>query len=98
MNANDITVIFQNWFWVFGFVSVVLLYLKTWYKRPDNFPPGPRGVPLLGCYSLFGKKIGEEAFKLSQNYGPIMSIRMGTQDSVFLNDFDSIHKVCCFRI
>ena len=97
MKNGGVPNLFQDWFWAIGLFSVFLLYVKYWYQRPYKFPPGPRGIPILGCTSLFGKNLGYEIFKLSQTYGPILSIRLGWKDAVFLNDFTSIEKVSLLK-
>ena len=79
--------------WIIGTISIVLLYLINWYKRSNKFPPGPRGIPIFGYIPFIGSKPYETAAKLSKKYGPILSIRFGLEDQVFLNDFESIHKV-----
>ena len=36
--------------------SVLLLVIYFWFhklKKPDNFPPGPFGFPLIGCLKLY---------------------------------------------
>lgn len=74
-------------------VPILILGLIRWYKRPKNFPPGPRGVPLLGAIPFMGRFPERTIKKWSKKYGPVMSVRMGTWDMVVLNDFDSVHKV-----
>ena len=78
--------------WMIGFLSVVL-YLINWYRRPKHLPPGPRGLPVVGYLPFLGKRPEKTAYNLSEKYGKIMTIRMGTEDAVFLNDYESIHKV-----
>ena len=84
--ANEMT-------WVIGTLSVIVLYLINWYRRPRKLPPGPRGFPLVGYLPFLGKTPERTVNKLSEKYGKIMSVRMGPEDAVFLNDFDSINKV-----
>ena len=82
-----------NFSWVIGIISVVSLYLVYWYRRPYKFPPGPRGLPLVGYLPFLSTKIQSDALKLREKYGPILSVRMGPKDVVFLNDCKSIRNV-----
>lgn len=82
----------QNNTLVFG-VSVLALYLCYWLQRPKNFPPGPRGVPIFGYLPFLGRFPEQTAYELSRKYGSILSIRLGSQDFVFLNDFESTNSV-----
>ncbi|XP_076825448.1 cytochrome P450 2J6-like [Clavelina lepadiformis] len=68
------------------------LLLLYWYQRPRNFPPGPRGIPIFGMLPFMGKYGERKLAKWSKTYGPVMSLRMGRNDVVFLNDFNSIHE------
>jgi len=72
------------------FVSLLLCY---WYHRPKNFPPGPRGLPLLGVIPFLGRYFERSAKKWSETYGPVLSLRMGREDFVVLNDYESIYEV-----
>lgn len=87
------SVFFRDWSWVIGSISVFLLYLTYWYQRPNKFPPGPRGLPLVGYLPFLSKRIECDFYKLSKKFGPVMSVRLGPKDLVILNDFNSIHKV-----
>jgi len=77
-----------------GLLVLSILYLLYWYKRPKHFPPGPRGIPILGYLPMYGKRQYEIAAKLSQKHGPILGIRCGSFDTVILNDYQSINGVC----
>ena len=81
---------FSTWSLV---VTVLLLYLYNWYKRPKNFPPGPRGIPALGVLPFMGKYPERAIKKWSKTYGPVLSVRFGTQDVVMLNDLESVQQV-----
>ena len=82
-----------DWFYIIGGILVLLLYLVYWYQRPYKFPPGPRGLPFVGYLPFLSKTIERDVSKLSQKLGPIISVRIGPTDAVFLNDFNSIQKV-----
>ena len=73
-------------------VPVVLLWY-LWYKRPRLFPKGPRGVPGLGVIPFLGKLAARDFYKWSKGYGSVMSVRMGPNDLVMLNDIETIRKV-----
>lgn len=77
-------------------VPVILLALIQWYKRPTNFPPGPRGIPFLGVIPFMGKYPEKAIRNWSKKYGPIMSLRMGTWEVVALNKFESVYQVSLF--
>ena len=78
--------------WVGSFTAVVILYLIYWYQRPSKFPPGPRGIPVLGYLPAY-KSLEPTVYKLSKKFGRIMSVRIGADDIVFLNDYETINKV-----
>ena len=87
--------------WIIGVVLVVVSYIFYWYRRPDYFPPGPKGFPFLGYFPMMGKCPQEVAAKLSKTYGPILSVRFGSSDVVFLNDYESVKQVSmklCIKI
>ena len=78
--------------WFIGVVAAVILYLIYWFQRPERFPPGPRGIPILGYIGIFNKP-EEKIYELSKKYGSIFTIRIGSEDIVFLNDYESITQV-----
>ena len=88
--------LYQNlleWNWVVLAIFFIALYLIKWYRRPSKFPPGPRGVPFVGYLPFIGKYPEQTLYKLSKKYGPLIGIRLGSNDLVFLNDLETINKV-----
>ena len=90
---NDYYALPHQWTWLIGCVSVVLLCLINWYRRPNKAPPGPRGLPFFGYLPFFFKNPMQMVYNLSKEYGPIVNVRIAGNDTIFLNDFNSIHKV-----
>ena len=59
---------------------LVLLALIS-VRRPKNFPPGPRGLPLVGYLPFLNKLDPDYPFrgmaKLANVYGPVTGFYMG---------------------
>ncbi|CAK8671316.1 unnamed protein product [Clavelina lepadiformis] len=72
-------------------ITFVLLSIY-WYRRPANSPPGPRGIPFFGMYPFVGKFMERTMAKWKKTYGPVMLVRMGLQDMLVLNNFESIYQ------
>ncbi|CAK8671924.1 unnamed protein product [Clavelina lepadiformis] len=69
--------------------------LWQWWKKPHpRFPPGPRGVPILGILPFFGKNPSKSTMHWSLRYGSIMSQRMASWDVVYVNNYETYYK--CF--
>ncbi|KAL1827574.1 hypothetical protein ACET3Z_005986 [Daucus carota] len=45
-------------------------------------PPGPSGLPVIGHLHMLGKLPHQTLYKLSQKYGPIMSLRLGSVPTI----------------
>ena len=59
------------------FFSILLQKLKT--KSKCYLPPGPKGLPLIGNLHQFDQLAPQSyLWKLSQKYGPLMSLRLGS--------------------
>lgn len=63
----------------------ILLILKKYEKK--NYPPGPRGLPIIGSLLNIDAKVPYKSLtKLSEIYGPIFGMRMGSVYTVVLSD------------
>lgn len=76
-------------------VAAVTFWLVIKFvQRPRNAPPGPWGIPILGCIPRFvlgGKGFRDTFRDWYYSYGPIYSLKIGSASMVVLNDFESIH-------
>ncbi|GLJ32048.1 hypothetical protein SUGI_0645380 [Cryptomeria japonica] len=62
------------------FTTSLLVYLWLWRKKKDtiiSLPPGPPAWPIVGNLFQMGKNTNEIMFSLSQQYGPMMTLRLG---------------------
>ncbi|XP_068089319.1 cytochrome P450 2K6-like [Hyperolius riggenbachi] len=75
---------------------VLLNIIRSWkWWSPDSssetFPPGPRGLPVIGNLHMINlKRPTETLMKLSKQYGPIFSLRMGSVKMVVLSGYDTV--------
>ncbi|CAN8016680.1 unnamed protein product, partial [Ixodes persulcatus] len=55
-------------------------------------PPGPSGIPVLGYLPFLGSSPQATFERLAEKYGPIVRVKLGSEDVVVLNDLDSIKE------
>jgi hypothetical protein len=68
----------------------VLWFLQ---KRGPPFPPGPRGVPVLGFLPWIDPKAPYLTLtRLAKDYGPIYSLKLGSMFTVVLSDHRLIRQ------
>ncbi|XP_022614938.1 cytochrome P450 2J2-like [Seriola dumerili] len=79
---------FTGWL-LFGFVLLLLTdVVRNW--RPHNFPPGPWAVPFLG--NVFTGVDFKTMEKLAQEYGPVFSLRRGSERMVFISGYKMVKE------
>jgi cytochrome P450 len=71
-------------------LSLLLLWKST--RRPHGIPPGPRGLPIVGYAPFFTKRKFHVLKNIEKRYGSIFSFYFGNQLTVFLQDYNSVHK------
>lgn len=66
---------------------ILLTYLlqQKLFNKGKKLPPGPKGFPIIGCLHLLGKLIHRDLYHLSQNYGPIMHMKLGVVPTIIIS-------------
>ena len=78
-------------------IVIIYCYLDT--RKPKNYPPGPRWLPILGCaLSLHKlrkrtKYLHLAAVELAKEYGPVVGLKVGTDLIVVCNDYNSVKAI-----
>jgi len=76
-----------------AFTILLLFIVKYFLDEFDErrkFPKGPLGLPLLGYLPFVTSKPHKHFAKLALKYGPVFSLKLGTERFVILNSFDAI--------
>ncbi|KAJ8256708.1 hypothetical protein COCON_G00188600 [Conger conger] len=76
-----------------GLMVVLLAYLNRRGKRGICLPPGPTPLPVLGNLLQLNKKEPFKTFmKLSETYGPVLTVYLGPQRAVVLVGFKTVKE------
>ncbi|XP_071688772.1 cytochrome P450 CYP736A12-like [Rutidosis leptorrhynchoides] len=70
-------------------VGILFRLWRSTNLRHKNLPPGPTPLPIIGSLHLLGNLPHRALHKLSQKYGPIMSIRLGSVQFVIVSSPDA---------
>ncbi|MCE5166407.1 hypothetical protein HAX54_018945 [Datura stramonium] len=62
-------------------------------QKRKRFPPGPRGLPILGHLHLLGKNPHQDLQNLAKKHGPIMYVRLGLVPAIVASSADAAEKV-----
>lgn len=69
--------------------SVVLLIVRKcvqWLRQIRSMPPGPWGLPFVGCLPFIKSELHLHFFDLAKKYGSVFSTRLGSQLVVVISD------------
>ncbi|KAK4260465.1 hypothetical protein QN277_003571 [Acacia crassicarpa] len=69
----------------FGIFAVACYAWICFTQRRSNLPPGPPGLPLLGNLLSLAPELHSYFASLSQTYGPIFSLRLGTKSCIVVS-------------
>ncbi|XP_070816898.1 uncharacterized protein [Chaetodon trifascialis] len=79
---------FSGWLLLSFMVLLVTDIVRNW--RPQNFPPGPLAVPFLG--NIFTGVDFKTMDKLAEEYGPVFSLRRGSERMVFISGYKMVKE------
>ncbi|GIY94318.1 cytochrome P450 18a1 [Caerostris extrusa] len=68
---------------------IIVVFLWFWTSTTRKTPPGPIGLPLLGYIPFLSSKPYIDLQKLAKTYGPIFSVKLGSQNTIVLDDYHS---------
>ncbi|XP_041716302.2 cytochrome P450 2K1 isoform X1 [Coregonus clupeaformis] len=72
---------------------IILLFIINQNKNPKNFPPGPRGLPLVGnIFNLDLKRPYQTLMEMKDKFGPVFSIQMGLRKMVVLCGYEMVKE------
>ncbi|NXG80736.1 CP1A5 protein, partial [Baryphthengus martii] len=77
---------------VFCLVFLLIQSLQQRVPKGLKRPPGPRGYPILGNVLELRKDTHLALTRLSQKYGDVMEVRIGTRPVVVLSGLDTIKQ------
>ena len=78
---------------VFLLLEIGMLF-RTKRRRYGNLPPSPPAVPIIGHLHLLKPPVHRSLQSLPQKYGPIFSLRIGTQIVVVVSSPSAVEE--CF--
>ncbi|XWS33552.1 hypothetical protein CRYUN_Cryun22dG0092900 [Craigia yunnanensis] len=81
---------------IYSLLSVFFLLLasKLARSRRKNLPPSPFALPILGHLHLLKEPLHRTLLNLSQKYGPIFSLRLGSRLLVVVSSPSAVQE--CF--
>ena len=74
-------------------LSVIYMVKQTRYL--STLPPGPWGLPILGSLSKIKKPFHLQMHEFALTYGRLMSVKMGSQLVVVINEAKTLKQVLC---
>ncbi|KAM6308524.1 cytochrome P450 1A5-like [Aegotheles albertisi] len=77
---------------VFCLVFLLIQSLRQHVPKGLKSPPGPRGLPILGNALELRKNTHLVLTRLSQKYGDVMEVRIGTRPVLVLSGLDTIRQ------
>jgi cytochrome P450 len=82
---------------LYAFIHIIAFGLISKNTKSPKLPPGPPSYPLIGNLLQLGpSKLHQSLTKLSKTYGPIMSLKIGTINTVVISSpkitKEALHK------
>ncbi|KAF7141772.1 hypothetical protein RHSIM_Rhsim06G0057300 [Rhododendron simsii] len=88
----------QTWFYLISIAASILslLLLKLLQQKPSSpkiTPPSPPPLPIIGHLHLIKQPLHRTLEKLSQQYGPILTLRFGSRPVLILSSPSAIEEL-----
>ncbi|KAL4220119.1 hypothetical protein ACF0H5_020530 [Mactra antiquata] len=77
-------------------IALIVGIFVYWLMRrlKYNYPPGPRGLPIIeNLLQVDQTKLHEQAFEWSKKYGPVITLKLGLVQMIFVNHIDAALEV-----
>lgn len=87
------------WIAIIFFIAIFLLFALLDTKKPKNYPPGPKWLPILGSaleVNRLRKKTGylyTATAELARQYGPVIGLRVGRDRQVIAYGYEAIKQM-----
>nr|WMB80853.1 BX5 [Lamium galeobdolon] len=85
-----------------AFSSLIFLLIKAWRNpNPQNLPPSPPSLPVIGHLHLLGGGAIQALARIRKKYGPIVSLKLGEVTTVVISSREAtkealkIHDPAC---
>lgn len=81
--------------WISATLLAIVVLLLVWRmssRKPAGFPPGPRGLPLLGYTPFIMKNPHLVLRDLGQKYGSVFSLPLFTRHAIVLHDWKAVKE------
>ncbi|XP_065873047.1 cytochrome P450 81Q32-like [Euphorbia lathyris] len=76
------------------FLVSLKIFSKITNSSPQNLPPSPPSLPILGHLHFLKQPLHRTLHSLSQKYGPIISLRFGSRLVIVISSFSAAEE--CF--
>ncbi|XP_027074180.1 cytochrome P450 71AU50-like [Coffea arabica] len=83
-----------HWLWTALALAAIWFFLQDLFlmKKRKRFPPGPKGLPIIGNLHLLGKNPHQDLEKLAKKHGPIMHMRFGYVPAIIVSSPEAAEK------
>ncbi|CAN7060849.1 unnamed protein product [Brassica oleracea var. botrytis] len=75
------------------FFPLSLLFFNKLSSSKGKLPPGPKGLPIIGNLHQLGRFLHKSLHKISQEHGPVMSLRFGVVPVVVVSSKEGAEEV-----